>query len=72
MNIATFICIIGGFVACIGGYGVKRNHDAQKKAAKDVVEKGDRRSHMQHYAIFRLPNLLRRRECRCFQWRMCR
>lgn len=43
MNIATFICIIGGFVACVGGYGVKRNHDAQKKAAKDVVEKGDRR-----------------------------
>lgn len=43
MNIATFICIIGGFVAGVGGYGVKRNHDARKKAAKDVVEKGDRR-----------------------------
>lgn len=43
MNIATFICIVGGFVAGLGSSAVKRSHDSKKKAAKDNAAKGERK-----------------------------
>lgn len=41
MNIATFICIIGGFVAGLGSSVVKHSRDNKKKVAKDNTVKGE-------------------------------
>ena len=41
MNIATFICIIGGFVAGLGSSAVKRSRDSKKQAANERAAKGE-------------------------------
>lgn len=41
MNIATFICIIGGFVAGLGSSAMKHSHGSKKKVTKDNAAKGE-------------------------------